>query len=509
MTRTTAVVLTIALLQASAVMATSIAWTGILNNNQWETADNWNPAQVPGANDDVTIVKGNVQLTAATSVASLTMGGAFAASANLTLFKAFFVSGTMTVQGNGNLIINTGLDTVSGTVDVAGAVQVIDGTLGGEWTIGKIGKADLGNANEKTFAGCNFVANGDLTLGGVIVLNQSSVVTINAAVSASSNLMIQAQDKTTVLFDASKATMFTYSTGLLSIQAPTKIGNFDFKSGNVTLFNSMSFVQLLTIPAGSYVAAIGAITAKLSLGVAGAGTLTAQCSELALGPVSMSGSIVALSGSVLFNAKSNVSGILTIDGAAVVATAAVSVEKLAMMSGSISGASTLSAGGAFLQSKGFDVNSAVEVTKTFAVEKSVLAFGQQGKFTLAAGATGTVSDAFQLTGAPYLPGFYNQGTLTVNADVASQNINIRGSGKIVATGASITITAALVEQSEISLSSKATFLGSSSMMHIGAVSGATVTGKFGDYALECTGACKNVATTSTETAPIVKFSFTA
>ena len=500
----------VAALFVAHVAAGTMTWTGIMNNNQWETANNWHPAQVPGANDDVVIPKGTVQLTAATSVQSLNMGGQFSAAANLTLFKAFFVTGKMTVEGNGNLIINTGLDTVSGTVDIAGHLDVVDGILGGEWTVNKMGTVDMSNGNEKTFSGASFVSQGAVSMGGVIVLNQSSTIQIESTLVASGNLLLQAQDKTKVLFDASKATSFTYGKGLMSIQCPTKIGKFTLVSGNVTAFHSMSFTEELAIPAKSFVSAIGAVSVVIAKGVTGAGFFLSQCNEVQAAAVTMSGNVAVLAGSFIITTKSKMSGIMTIKGGALVAEAALQVGMLNLLSGSVSGTATVAAGKAYMMTKGFNLNSAVAIIDSMLFDKSLIAFGQQGKLTIQANASALVQGTLQLTGAPFVEGFVNAGTVGLKADLSS-NVNIRGTGAIKAmTDAAITVTSALVEQGEIGLGADGSFSGATTMLKIGSVSAAkTVTAVIGDYTLQCAHACDHVATPSAKAAPIVKFTFTA
>ena len=222
-------------LACALTQAVSIKWTGIANDMQWSNHINWYPAQVPGQNDDVSIGVGVVQVTASTAVNSLTMGYDVNGVANLTLYQSFLVgNGGLSVSANGNLFINTGLSQVFATATIDGNLFFVDGTLAGSWTVGKRAYADLGNANEKGFSGCAFVSAGQLSLGGVIVLNQSSTFTIAAGATAT-------------------ATGALLLTGPAFIQGVTNNGVFNAQAAvssqniNIQGSGSVSVTSILTI----------------------------------------------------------------------------------------------------------------------------------------------------------------------------------------------------------------------------------------------------------------------
>lgn len=496
-------------LVAAMASAASIKWTGIANDNQWTNHINWYPAQVPGPNDDVSIPAGNVLVTIPTGVNSLTMGIMVDQSANLTLFQAFVVgNGGMQVEGNGNLIIQAGLSQIFGQVTIGGTLNFVDGVLGGSWTIAKHAYANLGNANEKGFSGCAFVSQGTLSLGGVIVLNQSSTFTLQSSTTSNSNLIIQGLDGTSVLFDASDAS-YTYSVGVFTIQAPVLLGQFTLQSGNMTILDSLTFKQNLNIPSGSYVTALGNAVLNMTNGATGAGVLTLSSQTATVANLAMSGDVNMLGGAAIVSGVSSM-GILTIKGGNAVFNAATYPQQLNILTGTTAGAATVTAANVYVSTKGFTLGSVVVANATASLEASTLTFGMEGGFTISAGAKATVIGALLLTGPAFIQGVTNHGSIECSAALMSQNINIKGSGSIT-VASTLTINTATLSQSAVNLNAGAKFTGQHSFLTVGkidSVSGGTVTAVIGDYTMTCKGECDNVSTPG-QTTPTSAFTFSA
>jgi len=496
-------------LACALTQAVSIKWTGIANDMQWSNHINWYPAQVPGQNDDVSIGVGVVQVTASTAVNSLTMGYDVNGVANLTLYQSFLVgNGGLSVSANGNLFINTGLSQVFATATIDGNLFFVDGTLAGSWTVGKRAFADLGNANEKGFSGCAFVSAGQLSLGGVIVLNQSSTFTLQSSTTSNTNLIVQGIDGTSVLFDASAA-QFTYSTGVFTIQAPVLLGAFTLQSGNMTILDSLTFKKSLNIPSGSFVTALGNAVLNLTNGATGSGVLTLSSQQATVGGLNFAGAVNMLGGAAIVAGESSV-GILTIDGGNAVFSARTYAGQLNIMTGTSAGSSKVIASNVWVSTKGFTLGSTIEVNKSATFYASTLTFGQDGAFTIAAGATATATGALLLTGPAFIQGVTNNGVFNAQAAVSSQNINIQGSGSISVTS-TLTINTATVSQAAVLLNSGSSFTGSNTFLTLGkveSVSGGVVKAVLGDYTLTCQKECDNVSTPSSTT-PTASFSFSA
>ncbi len=496
-------------LAAALANAASISWTGYGGDNQWTNKVNWNPDTVPGPNDDVTIPSGIVQCTIATGVSSLVMGTQVENPANLTLFQSFVVgNGGMTVQENGNLIINTGLNTVFGQVTVGGNLDFIDGVLSGAWTIAPRASADLGNANEKGFSGATFTSQGSLKLGGVLLLNQSSSIVLQSPTSANKNLFIQNGDGSQVSFDASAAD-FTFSTGTLSIQAPVSLGKFTLSSGNVTVLDSLTFNSNLNIPSNSYVSAVGNAVVNVSAGASGAGVLSLACKSASLYGLSMTGFVNVLGGDSIFMTQSAV-GVLTIDGGNAVFMQTVSPGQLNLLGGTTSGNGAVLAGQVLVSTKGLTLGSSVTANQTATLEKSVLSFGETASVTIASNATATVTGAVMLTGTPNGKGVTNNGKLQVQAALTSQNIPVTGAG-VVEASAKFTVSQVTFSQSAVTLSSGAVFSGMNTFLNIGKITnahGGAVKAQLGDYTFQCPAQCDHVVTPNSQP-PTTNFQFSA
>ena len=501
MMKTQLVILAAVLACASAA---SISWTGFAKDNQWSTAVNWSGDKVPGEGDDVTITEGNVLVTGDVIVNSVAMGTSVNGPANLTFFNSFYVASTMMVDVNGNLMINAGTASVSGTVTMGGALYFQSGQISGQWTVASRAVADLNGAAQKVLSACQFSVEGSLSFSGVVTLNQSSQITVKSTAVAQNDVSIQAGDKTSVLFDASKGELTYNGGGTMQIMAPMSIGKFNFNSGNLTLFESLQFVNTFAIPAGSFVATVGAANVAMAKGVTGKGVLSAAGTTLTLGSVNVSGAVNIIGGTVNFGSKADI-GLLTLEGGTVYADAAVEAKQFTMLGGNLEGTSGVSAVSATLQSQGFNLNTAVTVSGNFAtLGKSLISFGKTGALTLTSTGTMNVGGALTLTGTPGRS-FVNNGKVTVANPLQSQNIDISGTGAFEINSATFTVSTINFQIGSIKLSGSGVFKGSNTyIMGISSVSSANgVNAIFGAYAVTF----PNASSVTTMTQPTTDFHF--
>ena len=493
----------IALLAASG-SAESIKWTGIVNNGQWDTANNWYPNQVPGPQDDVTIDKGIVTITSPVTVNSIGMGTAFSEPANLTIDSTLNV-GTLTVDGNGNLIMASGAAMVSGTVQIEGNLIWSVGMASGTWTISSRGVASLIGQGEKTFSGCGFSSAGTMTATGLIVLNQSSQVTVSSTLTASGDFSVQAQDNTAVILDTSAGTLTYTGNGNFAVQAPIKLGTFNFQGGNITIYDSITFANSFAVPSGSVVKSLGMAEVMIPQGLTGSGSVKAEGASLVMGNANFSGTLTAQSGMVSFSAASSVAT-LVVDGASINTMHALNVNSLSRTSGSINGNSTITAMSTSLTSSGFNINASLVLSGNATVMGSTVSFGApNGKITVTSGATLTTSSTVQLAGPSGTGGVVNHGTLNVQGALSFQNIDLTGTGSVTVSD-TLHVNTVTIGQSLIALTGNGVFKGSTTdITNIAQITGSpSVTGTIGSYSFSCGAACKNVKTAGI---PTSKFNF--
>jgi hypothetical protein len=490
-----------------AANAISISWTGYGGDNQWINKVNWSPDQVPSTGDDVTIASGVVQVTIPTGVNSLVMGTSFSGPANITFFSAFFVgSGGMQVQGNGNVFINSGAAQVSGSITIGGALFFQSGQIGGTWLITSRGIADLSGSAEKAFTGCQFTSQASsFVFGGVMALNQSSQVIVQSTAVFSGDVSIQAQDGTPVLLDTSAGTLTYTGGGDFQIQAPWNVGTFNFEGGNLTIYDTVSFVNPFAIPSGSYVATVGSANVNMTAGVSGSGVLSAAGSTLMLGATSLAGALNIVGGNTTFSAAGTSISILTISGGFAILSYSVSASQLNLMSGNVIGAGGIMAKQLYFSSQGFNLNSAVTVTKSASVG-GLLAFGSSGSFTIASTATLSTLASVTFTGVPGMT-VTNNGILNVASPVVFTNINLGGSGNATVSS-TLSVQTATVHQGAVNLSGAGVFKGSNTQItSIGAVTASPVVdATIGAYSFTCPGSCNDV---STNGVPTSSFTFAA
>ncbi|TVQ15973.1 MAG: hypothetical protein EA364_00820, partial [Balneolaceae bacterium] len=131
------------LLQSSAVSATGIAKPGTINAAQqtyswiggtgsWDVAENWQPDGIPGTGDIVTITNGEVTIGGNRSVGQLTVGisGHLTGTGNLT------ISGQLTLS-------STSVIDVDGDIETAGLFTWSAGRLAGEGVLTALGGVSI------------------------------------------------------------------------------------------------------------------------------------------------------------------------------------------------------------------------------------------------------------------------------------------------------------------------------------------------------------------------------
>ena len=137
--------------------AASIKWTGIVNNQQWGTSNNWYPAQVPGPNDDVQIsdAEGKDAVVVLTSqslieVRSMTVGSSTSAKSRVRVLCPLKVTTELNVATNGFLEVNSGVANLTApALSVDGEWDFWAGQFTGNATVG--GVANFGKLSAKTF----------------------------------------------------------------------------------------------------------------------------------------------------------------------------------------------------------------------------------------------------------------------------------------------------------------------------------------------------------------------
>lgn len=485
----------------AALLATaeSIRWTGYGGDNQWTNRINWSPDKVPTLSDDVTIAAGTVEVTIDTGANSILMGTSFDKPANLIVFKSFFVgSGGLNVDGNGNVTINSGAASVTGRVEVDGGVSFRSGAVSGQWTIRERGVADLGGPAQKVLTGCQMSVAGALRLSGVLVLNKTSKVTVAAAATLSGDVSVQAQDDTRVLFDASAGKVTYTGGGNFQIQAPMKLGAFDFEGGNMTLYDGITFAGKLTVPTGSYVASVGTAVVDLSPGLGGTGVVTASGTSMTVGASRFDGVLNVAAGNVTL-AKGAAVATATVGGGRLNAAGAVTVTALRLAAGSLGGSVTAAA--VQLQSPGFGLDGALTVSGRMSTSgTSLLAYGAGGALVVSSNATLVAGGPLTLTGASG-HSLRNDGTLVASSRTTLQNIDLMGRGSASVTAA-LAVSTASVSQATVRLAGAGVLSGSVTRIGtIGSVAAKpSVDAVIGAYHFTCPGQCTSVRTDGTPTA---------
>jgi len=215
-------VLALAVALAACTEAATITWRGIEKNQQWSTANNWQPAQVPTAGDAVIInsfdgsADATVILTEPATIATLVVG-ASTQKAKLRVLAALSVSQSVTISTNGEVEINSGAAALSTpTAEVTGELSFLSGLLQGEYTVK--GKANLGGPSARTFQNVKLTHTGSapLVAGGFWKMRNESAISTTAGVEASgvASFGIQVDVNDTGKGLSFKSPGFNWTTGL-------------------------------------------------------------------------------------------------------------------------------------------------------------------------------------------------------------------------------------------------------------------------------------------------------
>eukprot|EP01064_Diplonema_japonicum_P036068 TRINITY_DN7_c0_g1_i12.p1 TRINITY_DN7_c0_g1~~TRINITY_DN7_c0_g1_i12.p1 ORF type:complete len:216 (+),score=73.75 TRINITY_DN7_c0_g1_i12:60-707(+) len=200
------------MLAATVAVAEGIAikWTGIVNDQQWTTPNNWYPAQVPGPNDAVTIddAEGKDAVVvlvsqSPVSIGSLSMGNLVSNNARLRVLAPLTVNSYISVQPNGVLEINSGAASLTcNTINIAGQLDFAAGTMMGNATI--TGFANLAGQAAKVLDHTHINVKSQQTVqaSGSLQFKGSSSIIANTGVAA------QGQDFQCIVMDQSTGNKF-------------------------------------------------------------------------------------------------------------------------------------------------------------------------------------------------------------------------------------------------------------------------------------------------------------
>jgi hypothetical protein len=381
-----------------------------------------------------------------------------------------------------------------GQADIAGSLVFTAGQLSGLFFVSSTGNVDMGGAGMKVFFGAGFNSSGPIRASGLIVLNQSSVVGITSTITASDDFSIQAQDNTAVVFDVSAGTLTYTGGGTFSVQAPVLFGTFNWQAGNLTLFTNVNFATVITVPSGSELKTLGTADVTLGGGLSGVGEVKVEGAQLRIVACNYSGVVVAQAGTVMFSDASRVNA-LCITGSFVYSDAVVAVENLNLQNGQLGPSGSINAASATILSPGFIINGSLVLTGSANVMGSVLAFGEYGKVTIAAGATMKASATVTFTGPPGTAGMVNHGVLDVAGVATFQNIDLRGTGTVMVSD-ELRVNTITFSQSLVALTGAGVFKGATTdITSLGAVTASPVVDvTIGAYTFICGKQCTKIRT---------------
>jgi len=488
--------------------ALSIAWTGYQGDNQWTTQNNWYPNTVPSLNDDVTIDKGSVFVTIPTGVNSLIMGTNVDLPANLTLFHAFTIaaSGQLQVKANGNLIVNSGLETVQGVVNIDGTFSFFAGYISGLWTINARGNGYFPFNGQRNIVAGSLTNQGNLYISGVVGLNQSATLVNNANIYATGSSQFMVFDKTNANFNSAQGTL-TFTGTILRFQAPSSIATFILNSGNVEIYNQVTITNPMVIPAGSTVSSLGVASISFPT-LSGAGAVVASGATTTFATINGISAVTAAGGNILFTQAATV-GTFTVSGGTTTFGGNVYAATTNILGGILGGAGSVGGDSVNIESTGCNVGTTIMIPKIGTISKvSQLSFSSLGSLNVAGALA--VNNAFNVTGPPGVVGVNISGTVNVAAGLTffSQNINVFGQGAVnVMSSGNFKVSTATVHLNNITLAAGSNFWGSNSNLNVATITAAaTVKASVGDYRLVCPDSCSQVVTPGGQSAQNFQFS---
>jgi len=142
--------------------AASITWTNS-SSGGWNTAANWSPNQVPGANDTaiITNVGVTVSLNGATGAGAIILGTSGPGTVTLSLAgQTLTLNGPLTVNPSGSFTVDGG--TLSGYTNavLSGTIGWTAGMLGGTLTLASGSTLNITTANNHDLPNCTLTNNG-------------------------------------------------------------------------------------------------------------------------------------------------------------------------------------------------------------------------------------------------------------------------------------------------------------------------------------------------------------
>jgi autotransporter-associated beta strand protein len=154
-------------------------WTGAdaATNNNWDHANNWNPAAVPAAGDALVFPTGltgaalnsNNNLTAGTGFASLTIQDqGYTIGGNAVALTGSIDASQTTGGSTVNLPVDFGSNPGTVKVDNAGAILTLGGVISGSGGLTKPGSGELDLGAQNTFTGTTTVSAGVLRVDGLV-----------------------------------------------------------------------------------------------------------------------------------------------------------------------------------------------------------------------------------------------------------------------------------------------------------------------------------------------------
>ena len=494
------------LLAVSSALAATITWTGYAQNNQWNTAVNWNPDTVPGPDDDVVVYTGDVEITTPTVIKSLLMGNQLEGYANLTIFSSFVVTNHMLVLAHGNVILASGATAVTASPSFTGNLAFRSGSISGAWTVAGLG--DLSGPAEKVLSGAILTLQGPSLLGGIVSIQSSSQLVIAGASTWIHTRIQAAPNATNAVFDTRQGTV-TISTNAY-IQADGSFGALQYNAGNITIFNTVTFQSAVNIPNNSWVTTLG--SAVLNVALSGSGNFVSQGQSTTFGSMSFDGLIVLSGQSADFSGSqtsvNNVwmnAGTVAIDTGAVVAAAvfsissgqfnvngALSAQQLNFLGAASINGGRVTAQNLYSKAGGFGVNSWIVVTTAANFDASQLNFQPNSGIHLKSGSSGQTSGAVSLNGPPSMTGLVVDGTFELRSSITSTNIAVTGSGTWKVSGTRLSVSGSQIAASQITLTHGGEVSGIQSCVNVGAIAAGTVKAKIGPCTFQCSGQCTNV-----------------
>jgi len=460
------------------VQCASIVWTGGAGNNLWNFANNWSPASVPTASDDVIIsaVGGASVTVSQPAVAnSLTIGSAQYPE-SVTLLSSLAVgSGGLKVQSRGSLIIQTNNVlplSSNGLVSVAagGTFNFVSGAIFGPalYQIQQGATLLFSSSALKLISGANFTNSGDGTI-------QSSYIQLNAGATFLNYGSLSAIGGITILSSDGSSTSYFQNTGTFTYEGQTVASPLNLQittifssdltisgPGEVSISGQFTSTANINIPSGAllYIAASGPTITSTFNTVKGQGSLTVSGNAVFKGSVSLTTLTVESSGVATFNGDNLFTS--TLVSGKVTNTNSIRSANFWLTGGLIAGSGIYSVSTLLTigESNSGNTNNFIQAhivssTNTVITQNVYILLDGLGNLEIPAGATFNVqnSAAFRIqTGTPVIT---LKGSATFNAlgGYFYSDVNIVGGGVIQVTNGKLDLDTITLNASQIIISS--------------------------------------------------------